>query len=205
MLLTAAHVVGYLNSDRESTNRVHTNDLAPTHLASKLVGHSVRSLPDALPDEDAQVECNVDAALIQHLDEFRPTRDVGDVTLTGDYYTDPLDATLYEREVIKSGAKSKTTKGVIIQIGAEFVAKRESWWVRYPLGYMVMSNEDGHCFAQPGDSGAVVADMNGKIVGLLVAMQPPSDDPSTLAFVIPIAPAIDDLNIRLIGPGWPHQ
>jgi hypothetical protein len=62
-----------------------------------------------------------------------------------------------------------------------------------------MSDHDRSCFAQPGDSGAVVVDTNGWVVGIVIGMQLPVDDPSSLAYVVPIELIIQELGIAHIG------
>jgi S1-C subfamily serine protease len=71
--------------------------------------------------------------------------------------------------------------------------------IHYPFGYWVMSDEDGKPFAMPGDSGSAVIAGDGRVVGMVVAMQDAPDDPSALAFVIPIRPVLEAPEIVLIG------
>jgi hypothetical protein len=185
-------------------SRVHTNDLGATHLGIIHIGHASRSCPDA-PEEDWVVlDCSVDAVLIEPLPNVEGSRDVGGgITAHGDYYEDPLDPSLLELPVFKSGAASGFTSGLITQIGASFTATHTRGQIQYPLGFLIMSDTDDHAFAQPGDSGSAVVDERGRFVGLIVAMQSSNRDPSALAFAIPIVLVIRELGIQLIGGAWP--
>jgi hypothetical protein len=147
--------------------------------------------------------CPVDAVLIEPLPGVEASRDVSDnISAHGDYYEDPLDPSLLEVRVFKAGARSGLTSGLITQIGASFTVTHAQGQIQYPLGFLIMSDTEGIPFAQPGDSGSAVVDEGGRLLGLIVAMQPADRDPSALAFAIPIAPVISELGIQLIGGAW---
>lgn len=196
--LTAAHVVGALARAHGRTNRVYTSALGPVPVASVLIGHAGRSEPPT-----RRRVCPVDAALVTPLERVDCNRDIGEeLKAHGGYFTDIYDDALYELTVFKRGAKTGVTRGVIVEIGAQLTTKQQGRQrpIHYPFGYWVMSDEDGKAFAMPGDSGSVVVTGDGRVVGMVVAMQDAPGDPSALAFVIPIRPILEALDVVLIGP-----
>lgn len=167
-------------------------------MASVLIGHSGRSVPAVR----ASV-CPVDAALVVPLERVECNRRIGDQVEThGGYFEDIHDEELYDLTVFKSGARTGLTRGKICEVGAELRTRRKGRQgpIRYPFGYWVMSDENQKHFALPGDSGSVVVAGDGRVVGMLVAMQEASQDPSALAFVLPIRPILEALDVALIGP-----
>jgi hypothetical protein len=110
----------------------------------------------------------------------------------------PAPATqLYVGE--KVGCVTGLTSGVVCKVGTTVELRTKSGDVAYECVYEVMSDQDRSCFAQPGDSGAVVVDANGWVVGIVIGMQLPVHDPSSLAYVVPIDLIIQELGISLIG------
>ncbi len=192
--LTAAHVVGGLAPGRAETDRVLTNPMGAVPIASIHIGHAAASAP-----AEFTATCEVDAALISPLEGVGCGRSIGDVKAHGLHY-DSFDPGLYGLPVQKYGARSGLTVGMICEIGAELVAESHLGTIRYPFGYWIMNQTAGVPFALPGDSGSMVVDLHGRVVGLIVAMQNPAADPDASAFCIPIEPVLRELNVELIGP-----
>lgn len=189
------------DEDRVKVRRVHTNDLGATHIGSILVGHADRSCPDHLDDEWTELECAVDAVLIEPLGGIEASRDIGDgLTAHGEYCDDPADLSMLDLRVFKLGARTGLTSGRITEVGVSLTAWNPRGMIRYPLCFSIMSDTDGQAFAQRGDSGSAVVDGQGRLVGLLVAMQDNEHDASALAYAIPMAMVITELGIELIGP-----
>jgi hypothetical protein len=128
------------------------------------------------------------------------TRSIGGETETHGSYFQPDDHALDNLEVLKYGAKTGLTRGRICETGVSLNTRSAHGPIRYSFGYWVMHEQDRVPFALPGDSGAVVVAGDGRVVGLLVAMQDPMQEPSAAAFVIPIAPILAALHVGLIGP-----
>ncbi len=167
-------------------------------LASVLIGRASLSVPAA-----RAFVCPVDAALVEPLGDVDCDRRIGDQVETyGGYFTDVHDEELYDLTVYKYGASTRLTRGKVCEVGAELRTRRKGRQgaIRYPFGYWVMSDENGKHFALPGDSGSVVVAGDGRVVGMVVAMQEAPDDPSALAFVLPIRPILEALEVVLIGP-----
>ena len=180
---------------RQTTDRVFTSPFGPIPLAAQHIGHSGASVPAG-----PTAACEVDAALIQPLEDVTCTRNIGGETQTHRGYYQPDDAHLENLQVVKSGAMTGVTRGRICETGVSLMTRSAHGLINYSFGYWVMHEQDGIPFALPGDSGSVVVAMDGRLVGLLVAMQDPMQDPGAAAFVVPIAPILAALNIGLIGP-----
>lgn len=194
-LLTAAHVVGALSVGRGATDRVFTSPFGPVPLASQHIGRSGHSVPDR-----PTLLTDIDAALIHPNGDVTCTRSIGGETETHAGYFQPDDPALDNLEVLKYGARTGLTRGRVCETGASLTTRTAHGAIRYSFGYWVMHERDGVPFALPGDSGSVVVARDGRVVGMLVAMQDPIQDPSAAGFVIPIAPILTALSIGLIGP-----
>lgn len=202
-LLTAAHVVGALNDRFTHTQVVFANSMGPVPTAAERIGFADRSSPDLTQVLGSTLVCGIDAALVRPADGVTCGRKIGgELHTNGDYYL-PLDPALYQLAVRKVGARSGTTTGHIVQVAVRFTASHQNRRITYPFGYLIMSDTDGVPFTLPGDSGSVVTDVWGRLIGLVVAMQDISTgDPSALTFAIPIVWILEALNIRLNGPAW---
>jgi hypothetical protein len=158
------------------------------------VGRVVESCPPAPCHA-----CLVDAALVSPNADVVARRGIGDgIEASAVPCEADVDA-MIDRHVLKIGCVTGLTSGTICGVGTEVELKTGVGWVHYLCVYEVMSDRDGRCSARPGDSGAVVVDRDGTVVGMLVGMQTPVDDPSSLACVVPIDLVIQELGIELIG------
>jgi hypothetical protein len=192
-LLTAAHVAGSLAIGSNDTTEVRTSRLGPTPTGSFRVGTTRASVPPA-----PTATCLVDAAAVELGSFVSFSRDAGYVKLGADYY-DPYDPSLLGLEVMKIGSKTGSTFGEIMEVAVSYVANSRRGPIRYLFGYKIMSLIDDAPFSLPGDSGAVVTDMTGRPVGMIVAMDDAKNDPSALSFCVPMAFILEALDVRPIG------
>lgn len=195
-LLTAAHVVGGMAQGHGKTTRVCTSPVVQPAPATQLyVGEVVESCPPAPVDS-----CLVDAALVAPASGVTCRRQLpGRIDIAGiPCELDP--GPMLDRRVFKVGCVTGFTSGVVCKVGTSVQLRTRSGDVLYECVYAVMSDQDRSSFAQPGDSGAVVVDANGWVVGIVIGMQLPVDDPSSLAYVVPIELIIQEFGISLIGP-----
>jgi hypothetical protein len=139
----------------------------------------------------------VDAAAV-HLAAFVDCgRGAGGVKVSGDYY-DPYDPSLLGLRVMKVGSTTGLTFGEIYETAVFYEANGKRGTIRYPFGYKVISDSDEAPFTLPGDSGALVTDLQGRPVGMVVAMDK-ALDASALTFCIPFAFVIEALDVHPIG------
>ena len=194
-LLTAAHVVGGLAKGHGTTTRICTSKVVrPASATQVYVGEVIESCPPTPTDR-----CLVDAALVAPAAgvtcrrSLSPEIDVAGIVCE----LDPVS--MLDRRVFKVGCTTGLTTGVICKVGSAVRLHTKAGDVLYECICEVMSDHDRSCFAQPGDSGAVVVDTNGWVVGIVIGMQLPVDDPSSLAYVVPIELIIQELGVTLIG------
>lgn len=175
-LLTVAHVVGPLHPASSESDVVFHNPLGPAPQTAIRVGRTARSFPAT--EAEIREVCPVDASLVEPDHDVRCSRDIDrDLRPTGACYS-PFDAALLDLPVRKTGARSGTTTGFIVETAVRLTASHHGRTIVYPFGYFIMSDTEGSPFTLPGDSGAVVTDHQGKAVGLIVAMQNGLGDPS---------------------------
>jgi hypothetical protein len=192
-LLTAAHVAGALALGGDNTSEVRTNRLGPTPTGSLRVGVTRASVPPA-----ATNTCLVDAAVVALASFVSCSRDAGYAKVGADYY-DPYDPALLGLQVMKMGSTTGSTFGEIVETAVSYEANTRRGPIRYLFGYKIMSLVDDVPFSLPGDSGALVTDLAGRPVGMVVAMDDAITDPSALSFSVPIAFIFEALDVRPIG------
>jgi hypothetical protein len=94
--------------------------------------------------------------------------------------------------VYKQGWVTGITEGFLEPILAEERVQsgtiyRNGWWVEAEKG----------AFAGAGDSGSIVTDQEGYVVGMVVANNTPSPDEPRLTYCHAIAPILDELDVVL--------
>jgi hypothetical protein len=182
--------VGHGETDRVCTSRFPR----PAPMMNVSVGRVVESCPPAPCDS-----CLIDAALVAPNPDIVAGRGIAvGIEASAATCQADLDA-MMDRPVLKVGCVTGLTTGTICGVGTEVDLDTGIGPVHYQYVYEVMSDRDGRCFAQPGDSGAIVVDQHGAVVGMLVGMQRPVNDPSSIAYVVPIDLIIQELGISLIG------
>lgn len=201
-LLTAAHVVGSLSQAFGSTDEVLLGFLGAGSALDQNVGRVIRSAP-ALPTD----QIYVDAALvglapgvtgIEEIREERPNGRARDIIAQGQTHGEIV--------VHKRGPNGFTSGLLILEptiLRARTPGPAGPVNVVYYNGYWIHGTDDGRAFAGPGDSGSAVIDDDDCIVGMVVAVENDSGDPSTRAFYVPIVPILDELDVELIGPTRP--
>jgi len=209
LFLTAAHVVGSL-SEVAGAEVIRVNYVAGFGGASsqdRLVGEVYYSDP-VDPDVD---EVALDAALVEPADDVTFGSVVSDVP-TSCFARDVEETAGDDNPVIvhKRGFATGFTTGLLepYESTLEIEGRRPdgSPIVRtYTRGYLVTGDND-EAFAKPGDSGAIVTDADGCIVGMVVAVvaaTPNNVHPDDPAFIVPISDLLDALSVRLAGPRRP--
>jgi hypothetical protein len=94
--------------------------------------------------------------------------------------------------VSKTGAASGTTHGVVVDVGYFERVFAEGRWHEAPSQIRVRSLTPSRAFSSEGDSGAVLRNVHGAVVGLLWGANTRGD-----GVACPIAPVLYVLNIRL--------
>ena len=193
-LLSAAHVIGALALGSDDTTEVRTNRPGRLPTGSLRVGFTRASVPS-----EATNLCLVDAAVAEIASFVSCSRDAGYAKVGADYY-DPYDPILPGLQVMKFGSKSGSTFGEVVETAVSYEATGRRGPIRYLFRYKIMSLVDDVPFSLPGDSGAVVSDLIGRPVGMIVAMDDAVADPSALSFCVPMAFILEALDVRPIRP-----
>jgi hypothetical protein len=144
--------------------------------------------------------CPCDAAAIRPRANVTCNRQVGDIEATAAQYD--LAAHDYDVAPIftKRGHTTGLTEGILIDDDADFEADSPVGPIYYPSGLLIDSLGP-EPFARSGDSGAVVVDEHGSVLGLVVAMTRSTTSESARAFCLRIETILNALEVDLIGPG----
>lgn len=95
------------------------------------------------------------------------------------------DDDLVGLRVFMSGAASGVHSGLVASVADSVNLFKDSKSMVYKSVFSVMSDQESHRFAQPGDSGALVLSQEGCVLGIVVGADD-TDDPSGLAYVLPM-------------------
>lgn len=188
MILTAAHVCGSLSPAGPGEHEVlFSSGVGPSQEQGRPLGRVVRSVPPHPTDEIL-----VDAALIAPRAGLELAERIGDgVRPAGvrDLLTEDPDD--YVR-VHKDGRITGRTHGWLDPAAVTLTTASEreygnAWWIE---------GDDGK-FADIGDSGSMVLDDEGYVVGMAVAINQPEADEPPLTLCQAIVPLLEALEIEL--------
>ena len=162
------------------------------------------------PNDPAAQEVALDAALVRPYDRVQLASVVRDVP-TSCIARDVEETSSDDNPVVvhKRGFATGLTSGLLepFPVSLEVAGRGENGEevVRdYTRGFFVEG--DPGPFAKPGDSGAIVIDDDGCVVGMVVAVaskNPQDVQPSDAAFVVPVTDLLANLSLDLAGPSRP--
>jgi hypothetical protein len=186
LVLTAAHVCGSLSAAGPGEHNVLHFAAGPSQQLGHPLGSVLRSVP-----VQAQASVHADATVIRPLDGIALDPRVGrGMPPAGvrDLVSEDLDD--YVR-VFKQGRVTGLTEGLLDPILAEERAKSgrlytNGWWVEAGEGP----------FAAVGDSGSIVTDEDGYVVGMVVAINKPDEGEAPLTYCQAILPILDELDVE---------
>jgi hypothetical protein len=186
-------VVGSLADGHTETDRVAI-------IGDQIVGTVHRSVPTNDQDLEPPITLEHDAAVIKPRWNVRSPRQVGNIEVGGGAYDlsshDFDAATIF----VKRGTSTGITRGCLVDDDSDFVVDTPQGEIYYPSGLLIDSLGPD-LFAASGDSGAIVVEESGLVLGLVIGIfKPTKADPSPSTFCLPIGPLLEALEVDLIGP-----
>ena len=186
-VLTASHVCGSLSPAGPGEHSVLFFAAGPSQGLGRPLGQVVRSVPIA-----PQADIDIDATIIRPVDGLELDARIGrgrSPAGVRDLRDEALDD--YVR-VHKAGRMTGRTTGFLDPAMVKLPTKNGCL---YGNGWWVEAEEGG--FAEVGDSGSVVVDDEGYVVGMAVAINDPDPGEPKLTLCQAIVPVLDELGVEI--------